>query len=89
MANDQGLLLKWSKNRSPESPYFKKYCKIVSVSLQRWISAYQWAKTNKKVLKDIMNEDCQLFYLFLKSTNQPISTQLLSTYKEREWNWKT
>lgn len=36
-----------------------------------------------------MNEDCQLLYVSSTSTNQPISTKLLSAYKETEGKWKT
>lgn len=48
--NVQSLLLKWSKDRNPESPNFKKFSEVVSVSLQQWTVAYQWAMTNEKVL---------------------------------------
>lgn len=84
------LLVRWSKERNPESPNFKKFCEVPTISLQQWTCAYQWAMLNKKVLQENSEEDgSKVFYTCSDSINQSIDVEQLSIYKDKEGKWET
>lgn len=83
------LLVTWSKERDPQSPNFKMFSDVPSISLQQWTLAYHWAVSNKKVLQENNGSDCITFYTCSKTNNQPLTIEQLATFKQKNGKWET